>query len=409
MTDLHRRHVLHPPREGLRSSTGPRLRWLLHATTALILSACGPADEPGAPEVETWTLAPADIRIGSLEGGETSLTRVGDIDFGPRGEIYVLQPADQEVRVFDETGAFERSIGREGEGPGELMNPSTMGFLADTLWVADGRLRRITFYGLDGTHLGDMPVPLPEVGEASRASFLTLTPRGPAVASTGPGFRSELAETDHPFPVLLVSRSGEIQDTLGTRNMAHGQAMLIDSDGGQVQAIEIFQQVFADITLLDMAPDGGSLVLADRLVPDVPTGASYRLTRVTLDGDTVFSVSVPYEPVAVPAQHSDSIVERYAGSGRSASRIRDVLYLPETYPPVSDVLAGTDGTVWVAREEMPGASLTWDVFDDAGTPLARLRAPAGMSLYRADRTGVWGVVTDELDVPYVVHHPISHS
>jgi hypothetical protein len=369
------------------------------------LASCG-TDAPTEEHVASWTLGAPTLRIGSLEGGETALTTVRTLTVGPEGRIHVLQPQDQEVRVFGPDGDLAGTMGREGEGPGEFLGPSTMGFLGDTLWVGDSRLRRIILFGRGGTVLETFPFPLPDVGEDLSAGFLGLTPRGGAAVATSPAFRSDLEGTDHRFPVLLTSRDGRIRDTLATRNLAHHRAIMVTESGGAVRSIEIFSQTFSDQTLVDLAGDGGWIAVVERPVATSADSAAYRVSSVTASGDTLFSAEVPYEPLALPGEVVDSIVDRYAEGGRSRSRIRETLFLPDHYPPVSDVVAGEDGTVWVSRERRPGASRAWDVFGPDGTLLARMEMPAAFRLHQARQGEVWGVLTDELDVPYVVRYPV---
>jgi hypothetical protein len=46
-------------------------------------------------------------------------TTVGTVVVGPGKRVYVAQPKDNVVHMFDSTGRFVRSIGAKGAGPGE--------------------------------------------------------------------------------------------------------------------------------------------------------------------------------------------------------------------------------------------------------------------------------------------------
>ena len=48
--------------------------------------------------------------------------------------------------MFTRDGDFVRYIGGDGEGPGELLTPSGMGWHGSRLWVADGGTKRFTFF-----------------------------------------------------------------------------------------------------------------------------------------------------------------------------------------------------------------------------------------------------------------------
>lgn len=392
----------------------PRLvRLLTTAALATALAgapaACGDGagDTARAAEGEParWTLE-SDVRIGSLEG-EDALSQVGRVAGGPGSRIFVSLPQEQRVAVFTPDGEPAGSVGREGEGPGEFVSPSYLGFLADTLWVHDPRQRRISFFDAAGEHVGDRPVPgVDGLGEQERASFGTLVADGRVLMVTSADFMSDLEGTDHPFPLVTVPRRGGAPDTLATRYAAHDRAMFVSGTADNITSIEVMRQIFSDVTTWAASPDGRALVLADRRPADDPGTATWRLTRVGMDGDTAFSVEVPYEPVAVDPARVDSILARYTRGGRSESEIRDVLFLPDFLPPVSDIHAADDGTVWVAREDRPDEPVTWEVFDADGSLVARTTTPAGFTAHRATGDALWGTETNDLDVPYVVRYRV---
>lgn len=379
-------------------------------TLTLTVSGCGtdgPAADAATGPAE-WTLS-EELRIGSLEG-ETALSEVGTVRPGPDGNVYVLLPQEGRVAVFGPDGSTEASIGRQGEGPGEMMGPSGIGFLNDTLWVRDARLRRLTFYTAGGEHLHDLPFPTADgLAEEERADFGAPVAGGRAVLVADAELASERTGSEHRWPVLVAPLEGGATDTVATRYTAHDRAMAVTGSGGVIRSIEIFRQIFADGTLWRAAPDGRALVLVDRAVPDEPGIAAYRLTRVSVEGDTAWSVEVPYTPHPVNPARVDSLVRRYANENRSESEVRDLLFLPDHLPPVSDLVVGTDGTVWVAREEVPDEPRTWDVFDGTGQQIARVTTPPGLRIEAASRSTVWAVETDALDVPYVVRYRVEEG
>jgi hypothetical protein len=59
------------------------------------------------------------------------------------------------VQVFDGSGAYAHTIGREGQGPGEFVRPLRLAIAGDTLVVFDTANMRFSRWGLDGEHLGE--------------------------------------------------------------------------------------------------------------------------------------------------------------------------------------------------------------------------------------------------------------
>ena len=60
------------------------------------------------------------------------------------GTLAVVQGQDQSVRFFASDGASLGRIGGQGEGPGEFVGLGYVGWLADSLWIYDIRLKRMT-------------------------------------------------------------------------------------------------------------------------------------------------------------------------------------------------------------------------------------------------------------------------
>lgn len=71
--------------------------------------------------------------------------------FGDQGELYVMDPSQPRILVWDAKGHFVRGIGKKGEGPGELDEPIQVTSKAGKLyvWQRNGRLTR---YSRDGKY-----------------------------------------------------------------------------------------------------------------------------------------------------------------------------------------------------------------------------------------------------------------
>ena len=99
-----------------------------------------------------WTLE-EDLRIWGPPEGYLSL--VGGLAADSRDNIYILDYLTQEIYVFDSEGDFVRTLGGQGDGPGEFRNALGPAIgPGDTLWVADQRAPRYSMFGPDGTFLG---------------------------------------------------------------------------------------------------------------------------------------------------------------------------------------------------------------------------------------------------------------
>jgi hypothetical protein len=82
--------------------------------------------EPLYPEIKLDL--EEELRIGKEGDERTQFYRVRDIHADPQGNIYVDDYSNGRIQVFDRQGAFLRTIGRPGQGPGEFENPTLIRF-----------------------------------------------------------------------------------------------------------------------------------------------------------------------------------------------------------------------------------------------------------------------------------------
>lgn len=95
-----------------------------------------------------------ELRIGKEGDERAQFYRVRDIAADPQGNIYVDDMSNGRIQVFDPRGAFLRTIGRPGQGPGEFENPTLIRFggREGRLHVMD-RYMRINLFDGQGLYI----------------------------------------------------------------------------------------------------------------------------------------------------------------------------------------------------------------------------------------------------------------
>lgn len=82
-----------------------------------------------------------------------------DIIIGKDSFIYISDFGNHRIQVFDEKGIFKRSIGRRGQGPGNLLNPTRLAMdIHGNIIVAEQGNSRIQFLAPDGKYITDFRV-----------------------------------------------------------------------------------------------------------------------------------------------------------------------------------------------------------------------------------------------------------
>jgi hypothetical protein len=81
------------------------------------------------------------------------ISQIRDIAVDEEGNIYILDFKEANVKVFDENGMYLRTMGKKGQGPGEIGMPFYVSITHDDeVLVEDLMNRRLTFYSLEGEH-----------------------------------------------------------------------------------------------------------------------------------------------------------------------------------------------------------------------------------------------------------------
>ncbi len=172
---------------------------------------------PAAPIEAASTVAPDELwRVGGEEDEDVIFGVLSAIKADDAGNLYLLDQQLVEVMVFSRSGEYLRSIGREGEGPGEFRRPGGM-FLTPSgdVAVLQRMPGRIILMSADGDPIGNHPVPeAPDGGmmmfsQGERAGdYLVLDINSFARRETGMEITRKLVRIDS---------QGNIVNTLHTR------------------------------------------------------------------------------------------------------------------------------------------------------------------------------------------------
>ena len=142
------------------------------ALTLLVLTACGPESAPWTRPIpeEVPTIVhrsvPGEERRGTVrlvrelvvgDGGEGDFnylfgSRAPQVAVDPLGRMFVADPGNRRVQLFDERGTYLRTLGRAGEGPGEFAFPLAAVVAGPHLFISDTQRSRLSRW----THAGEL-------------------------------------------------------------------------------------------------------------------------------------------------------------------------------------------------------------------------------------------------------------
>lgn len=96
-----------------------------------------------------------EISIGVAVGKEEyTFSQISGIDVDREGNIYLIDALSVHIRVFDKDGQYLRTIGRKGQGPGEIQKHFYVQITPQNeVLVYDFMAQRMIFYSLEGEFL----------------------------------------------------------------------------------------------------------------------------------------------------------------------------------------------------------------------------------------------------------------
>ena len=248
------------------------------------------------------------------------------------------------LKQFDAAGHLQRTIGREGRGPGEFQSVRFLCRVgADTLVAVEYTAPTVSVWTTAGTFVGSgrMPGPVASTGCLADGSLIAELPRrGDNTAGTA-------------AVAVRVRPDGAIVDTIG---------VLPASDYGPIT-----REV--------------SVIAAGDAVY-VGEGRRYEVRRLGPGGRTqqILRVRVPPRPVDAAdfrARLEMTIPASVQGPQREAQLAQLAsMPKPESWPAYRAVRVDPRGRLWIeAYETDPDAPAHWTVFDASLRPVGRLTLP----------------------------------
>lgn len=351
-------------------------------------------DSAGIRIVENWVPAGTALRLES-----TPTIDIGPAD-GPHGEftsspisavrqqdgsLAVMAWATTEFRLFDARGQWTRTVGRDGEGPGEF---EALGFLflggGDILLSFEPGARRVQRWTPEGTFAGlEFLTPPPGVGGGWMKGVFG---DGALLLTRSRPDQSRSTELTTGGSVLLqrVSPSRVDWDSLftyaGPRSLRHIQ----NPEWGYASPL------FEPEPSISVRGQQIAFATGDRFEIEIRSevGELVMLVRRETPPRIVSSAERERAIVAWEAERLDTIHRLMLPRLRSASE-------RQQRPAVSTVHLTADGGVWaVYGDPVLGEEVRASVFDKSGRWQTDLVVPGGLQILQIDDDGVLGTATD---------------
>ena len=292
--------------------------------------------------------------------------------FDAAGNLYVLDRRASRVVVIDSGGDLVRTVGREGEGPGEFQTATDIvvwhdgrfavvdiGHLAYQLFGPDGELERFV----------RMSAAAGAMGMAAARGKVRPDPAGGVVIAEGAGLAAALissyAEEFEGEQVNVVGEDGKLERLDLSGDIADAE-FIAQTRQIAPESVEVDAPYFAPRVIWDVLPDG-TIGYFD--------STAYEINLVGADGGAKGALERPLHPEAVTDGIRSAVIDhrikemeerlkeslaelaetmpealeevREAQEG-ARKRIRNQEFYPEI-PVLRGLRATWDGSLWVQR------------------------------------------------------------
>ncbi len=347
---------------------------------------------PAWTEGEAWRVMEVpEVRIGTPDGPEEAmLHQVEDVARLGDGRLVVTNRGTHELRVYSTTGDFVRTVGRQGEGPGEFFAPSrTWVGPDDSLFVS--AFLRFSVFDSTGTFVRSVGVEgwSPHDRFRDGTYLFVVIPRG--VDRFEPGHF-------HPINALVRAEAdGAAADTLA--HVPGSELYRFESSAGGMASLRApFGRIRLAATYGDSVVTAGGTDFEVQLLDE--TGELVRILRREKAPDPVSDSDI----AELEKGLLDSAPERTHPDRR---RLFAEWSYPELKPALDRLLVDSEGNIWVRAYSVdPAGAGEWSVFDPSGRWLGTVETPPGLEVKWVDDRSIAGVRVDELDVEYVHVHSL---
>lgn len=342
------------------------------------VSASRPADRP-------WADAPpAEAVLEATTGEDAILTYVWDIGMDSRGHVFVVDFQEPGIVELNADLVYERTIGRQGEGPGEFRRAATLQILpGDSLLVWDSQLQRLTVFPPGG-------------GEAVAANALG-TQEGSMTTWRLPGSAGHLALSSTAYQAD-GSDEGETRTEV-LRHVREDEGRVVDevifsypADENLVLrsegAVSVSSHPFGRRSFVSLLGDG-------RIVHASSDALEVGIINSSGDAEIAFSFPTTYMPVS-----RRDLAAAAEGMSRDLGRaLREGA--PYVWPSLTGLVVDDLDRVWIGIRGPDLSTLEWAAFQLDGTHELSVELPAGFEVHAIGGGRIVGVEQDELDIPRI--------
>jgi len=278
---------------------------------------------------------------------------LANLAFDADNNIYVSDYRSTNIKMFDPSGKFVKTLGREGQGPGEFQGPYYMSISKDRIAVYDLRNRRINILKPDGEQTKHLQISI----EEGRPAKIRPLPNGDFVFGMQKMYYRDL-DKPQEYSIEIYSPELERKKTLFSQKIWENRYI-------QTPHFTNVPQPFAALVYWDVSPDGKIIV---------GFSESYTIEIYDSEKGKFSSFSHPYEPVKITEQDKKTWFAQMTSSGPSGVTQGAPDYIvknttfPKHKPPYQYIMVDNEGNILVFPYQKDNEKNVegFDAFDPQG-------------------------------------------
>ena len=305
-----------------------------------------------------------ELSIGEAEGREEYMfSPIRSIAVDEEERIYVLETRGALVKVFDKYGEYLRTIGRRGQGPGELNVPLTLSITNDNKIAVEDFMRGITIYSPEGEFIKSL----------SSARYFT-------VGAIADSWGNVIARTR----IRDAERTGWELKRFDP-NLEHPKTLMtitsLRSDSIEVFSPNLFWQAGID----------GNVV--------VGYSKDYELQIFDSEGELIKKIIKDYDPVEISQNQIEERIKEIPSDRK--------LDIPKFYCAFQRFTVDDEGKIFVQTYEKTEGEegFYYDVFDYEGRFFVKIPLKIGPRVWKKSK--LYSVEEDEDGYQYIKRYKVT--
>ncbi|MGQ9672897.1 MAG: 6-bladed beta-propeller [Candidatus Aminicenantales bacterium] len=314
-----------------------------------------PSPQPGQPAA--WQLV-EELTLGLSENPDEAFSEASTFIVDKGGNILVLDSKEKKIKVFDSVGKFLRTIGKPGQGPGEIEMPAGIQMTAGgELMVEDAITKRLSFFKPSGEFVTFLSfadkMGLVNIALDSRGNFL-----GREIGFSGEKMFFEIKKYDAQLKPLFTVDRIEFPVPL-------------PGSGTKINLMSL-SSVYQF--------DGVGNIFYGRNV-------AYEIKVFSPEGKHVRSIQKDYDRVKITQADIDEILERAGSMSIPGVNVKEMFEFPDYFPPFQFFVLDEEGRMLVRTFKKGKVKNEYevDVFDVKGRFVAQFISKADIRVWQGDK------------------------